>query len=74
MSKSMLEKTVIILLVLVTLVGVWSILISEYKQIDKRYFDDPGYKDTENIALNYEKSLYINKCTNPLNTDCILVA
>ena len=50
MSKSMLEKTVIILLVLVTLVGVWSILISEYKEIDKHYFDDPGYKDTENIA------------------------
>jgi len=50
MSKSMLEKTVIVLLVLVTLVGVWSILISEYKEIDKHYFDDPGYKDTENIA------------------------
>ena len=46
----MLEKTVIVLLVLVTLVGVWSILISEYKEIDKHYFDDPGYKDTENIA------------------------
>ena len=50
MSKSMLEKTVIVLLVLITLVGVWSILISEYKEIDKHYFDDPGYKDTENIA------------------------
>ena len=46
----MLEKTVIVLLVLITLVGVWSILISEYKEIDKHYFDDPGYKDTENIA------------------------
>ena len=50
MSKSFLEKIVIIALVTITLVGVWSILISEYRQIDKRYFDDPGYKDTENIA------------------------
>ena len=74
MSKNVLEKIVIIALLTFTLIGVWSILLSDYKQIDKRYFDDPGYKDTENIALNYEKSLYINKCTNPLNTDCILVA
>tara|TARA_B100000674_G_scaffold362402_1_gene305138 strand:+ start:210 stop:362 length:153 start_codon:yes stop_codon:yes gene_type:complete len=50
MSKSMLEKTVIVLLVLVTLIGVWSILISDYKKMDKMYFDDPGYKDTEKIA------------------------
>ena len=74
MSKSFLEKIVIIALLVIALVGVWSILISEYRQINERYFDDPGYKDTENIALNYEKSLYINKCSNPLSTDCILVA
>ena len=73
MSKSLLEKIVIIALLTITLVGVWSILISEYRQIDKRYFDDPGYKDTENIALYYEQSLYINKCPNPLSTECILV-
>ena len=46
----MLERTVIVLLVLVALVGVWTILLSEYKEMDKHYFDDPGYKDTENIA------------------------
>ncbi len=50
MSRSLLEKIVIITLLTVTLIGVWSILISEYKQMDKHYFDDPGYKDTENIA------------------------
>tara|TARA_B100000282_G_scaffold294399_1_gene271503 strand:- start:270 stop:422 length:153 start_codon:yes stop_codon:yes gene_type:complete len=50
MSKNVLEKIVIIALLIFTLIGVWSILLSDYKQIDKKYFDDPGYKDTENIA------------------------
>ena len=50
MSKSLLEKIVIIALLTITLVGVWTILVSEYKQIDMRYFDDPGYIDTDKIA------------------------
>ena len=46
----LLEKIVIIAILLITLVGVWTILVSEYKQIDMRYFDDPGYIDTDKIA------------------------
>ena len=74
MSKNVLEKIVIIALLTFTLIGVWSILLSDYEKIDKNYFDDPGYSDTENIALNYEKSIYSNKCPYPLSEECILVA
>ncbi len=73
MSKNVLEKIVIIALLTFTLIGVWSILLSDYKQIDKNYFDDPGYKDTENIAINYDKSPYLNNCPDPLSTECLLV-
>ena len=45
----------------------------QFDKIDKNYFDDPGYKDTENIAINYDKSLYLNNCPDPLSTECLLV-
>lgn len=50
MSKRLLEKIVVVALLVITIVAIWTILVSEYKQIDMRYFDDPGYIDTDKIA------------------------
>ena len=73
MFDKIIENIVLIMVFGVLIVGTY-IMMTANNKMNEMYFDDPGYKDTENIALNYEKSLYLNKCPNPLSTECILVA
>ena len=73
MFDKIIENIVLIMVFGVLIVGTY-IMMTANNKMNEMYFDDPGYKNTENIALNYEKSLYLNKCPNPLSTECILVA